>query len=202
MFRRICNPAVSNCGFAIRTCPYIYLKAMWFERIANPYSNFRRIANPPKHITDSLTRSRVSYINRQSSTWQSSSLPWGGLGWVSNMPSSALQKAVNRTVKGHVLQAKRRPFGNHLIISGLSGAFSSLGLFGLISPISLTGLIRQGCVTSRKSIPQPPPLGEAGRGLFSFFSHIYFAVPSACTIFAPVKAKRSLNVWRDCSFYT
>ncbi|HIW45191.1 MAG TPA: hypothetical protein H9986_09235, partial [Candidatus Prevotella stercoripullorum] len=59
LFRRICNPAVSNCGFAIRTCPYVYLMAVLFERIANPYINFRRIANPPKHITDCLTCSKT-----------------------------------------------------------------------------------------------------------------------------------------------
>ena len=112
MFRRICNPAVSNCGFAIRTYPNIYLMAVWFERIANP----------PKHITDSRTCSRVSYINRQSSTWQSSSLPWGGLGWVSNMPSFALQKAVNRTLKGHLLQAKRRHIANLLAANALRKA--------------------------------------------------------------------------------
>ena len=59
LFRRICNPVVPKCGFAIRTYPYIYLMAVWFERIANPYITFRRIANPPKHITDSMTCSRT-----------------------------------------------------------------------------------------------------------------------------------------------
>ena len=59
LFRRICNPVVPKCGFAIRTYPYIYLMAVWFERITNPYITFRRIANPPKYITDSMTCSRT-----------------------------------------------------------------------------------------------------------------------------------------------
>ena len=110
LFRRICNPAVVNCGFAIRVCLYIYLMAVWFERIANPYSTFRRIANPPKHITDSLNCSWLPYTNRQNSTRQSSSLHWGGLGRVSNWPSFAFQKTMNCTLKGHVLQYERRSF--------------------------------------------------------------------------------------------
>ncbi len=54
MYETLCSA-----GFAIRTCPYVYLMAVLFERIANPYINFRRIANPPKHITDCLTCSKT-----------------------------------------------------------------------------------------------------------------------------------------------
>ena len=46
---RICNPLTNIYHF-------IYVR---FERITNPYSKFRRIANPPKHITLRLNYSRM-----------------------------------------------------------------------------------------------------------------------------------------------
>ena len=99
---RICNPLTNIHHFI----------DVRFERITNPYSKFRRITNPPKHIALRLNYSRMYMLivfifhtpelrmNRQ-------------------RPPFAFQKAANCTLKGRLLPSKRRPFATPLIIKHL-----------------------------------------------------------------------------------
>ena len=82
-----------------------------------------------------------------------------------NRPPFVLQKAVYCTLKGRLLEAKRRPFGNLLIISGLSFSLCSSGL---LDPISL---IRHNAPYAPKLLNhvKPPPFGRARVGVWRVF---------------------------------
>ena len=99
---RICNPLTS----------IHHLIDVRFERITNPYSKFRRITNPPKHIALRLNYSRmymlIVFIFHIPELWMNH-----------QRPPFAFQKAVNCTLKGHLLTSKRRPFAKTLIIKHL-----------------------------------------------------------------------------------
>ena len=55
-------------------------------------------------------------------------------------PSFTFRKAVNRTIKGHLLQAKRRHIGMYMIVSGFHGSDLASEQFAFCEDIVMQGV--------------------------------------------------------------